>query len=163
MGHMSSGIPFQATAPHDWPALLRLVQGAFADMQGRIDPPSSMHRLTAEAIAAQAQSGEIWVIEDAGRPVACLFLTPDPPALYLGKLATAASHRGRGLARRLVATAVARARALGLTALTLQTRIELTETHAALAALGFAVTGSTAHPGFDRPTSLTMQKILETS
>ena len=58
---------------------------------------------------------------------------------------------------------MARARALGLTALTLQTRIELTETHAALAALGFAVTGSTAHPGFDRPTSLTMQKILETS
>ena len=36
--------PYQAVAPYDWPALLALIQAAFAGMDGRIDPPSSMHR-----------------------------------------------------------------------------------------------------------------------
>ena len=53
-----------------------------------------------------------------------------------------------------------RARALGLPVLELQTRVELTENHAAFRALGFAQTGATAHPGFDRPTSLTGSAIV---
>ena len=30
----------------DWAGLLRLLEEAFASMEGRIDPPSSVHRLT---------------------------------------------------------------------------------------------------------------------
>ena len=125
-------------------------------MEGRIDPPSSMHRLTEAAIADQARTGEVWVTGDP--PVACLFLTPRPDALYLGKLAVADGHRGRGLARRLVDHAARRAAARGLPALELQTRIELTENHAAFARMGFAATGTTAHQGYDRPTSITMRR-----
>jgi GNAT superfamily N-acetyltransferase len=149
--------PFRVQDPYDWAAILRLIQDAFAGMEGRIDPPSSMHRLDPAAIARQAETGEIWVIEAGGAPVACVFLTARPDVLYLGKLATAAAHRRRGLARRLVDTAKTRARVLGYDRLELQTRIELTENHRFFAALGFAMTGQTAHEGFDRPTSLTMQ------
>jgi predicted N-acetyltransferase YhbS len=152
--------PLRAVAPYDWEAILRLVQESFAYMEGRIDPPSSMHRLTAKAIAEQAQKGEVWVIEENGAPVACLFLTPRPDALYLGKLAVANTHRGKGLARRLVEQAETRARALNLPALELQSRIELTGNHAAFAAMGFVQLGATAHPGYDRPTSLTFRKTL---
>ncbi len=152
--------PFRATDPFDWPALLSLIRAEFASMEHRIDPPSSMHRLTPQAIAAQARTGEVWVIEHGQTPIACLFLTPQPPALYLGKLAVATSHRGQGLARRLIDTAATRARALGLTRLVLQTRIELTENHRLFAAMGFAMTGTTAHEGFDRPTSITMERAL---
>jgi GNAT superfamily N-acetyltransferase len=81
-------------------------------------------------------------------------------ALYLGRLAVAAAHRGSGLARALVAAAEAEARARGLGTLELQIRIELTENHAAFARLGFAKTGETAHDGYDRPTSITMRKAL---
>ncbi|WP_172300222.1 GNAT family N-acetyltransferase [Pseudoruegeria sp. HB172150] len=158
---MPDDIPFRVTDPYDWPSLLALIQAEFAYMEGRIDPPSSMHRLTPEAIAAQAETGEIWVIEHGGTPAACIFLTPQPPALYLGKLAVSSNHRGQGLARRLIGTAETRARALGLTALKLQTRVELTENHAAFTALGFAITGTTAHEGYDRPTSLTMLRPVE--
>ena len=125
-------------------------------MEGRIDPPSSMHRLTEAAIADQARTGEVWIAGDP--PVACVFLTPRPDALYLGKLAVAVGHRGRGLARRLVDHASRRAAARGLPALELQTRIELTENHAAFAGMGFAATGTTAHQGYDRPTSITMRR-----
>lgn len=150
--------PFRAPPGYDWAAVLRLIRDSFAFMDGRIDPPSSMHRLTEAEIAAQAEAGEVWVIEAEGAPVACAFLTVKPGRLYLGKLAVAAEWRGRGLARRLVETAEARARALGLAAVELQTRVELAENHAAFRAMGFAQTGATAHRGYDRPTSLTFAK-----
>lgn len=145
--------------PH-WKAVLALVLEAFAYMEGQIDPPSSAHRLTVAEMAAQAGSGAVWVIEAQGRPVACLFGKERGDGLYVGKLAVAAPFRGMGLARRLIAAAEAEARARDLRWLELESRIELAENHAAFAALGFARTGETAHPGFDRPTSITMRKSL---
>lgn len=144
--------------PDDVPATLALIRAEFAYMDGRIDPPSSMHRLTAEDILRQNETGEVWLI--GSPPLACLLLTPQPDSLYLGKLAVAAGARGTGLARRLIALAEARARALGLAALELQTRVELTENHATFRALGFRETGRTAHKGYARPTSVTFRKQL---
>lgn len=138
--------------------VLALIRAEFADMAGRIDPPSSMHRLTATDVARQAATGEVWGGGPVDAPVACVFLTPKPGALYLGKLAVAGPARGQGVARRLVALAEERARALGLPALELQTRVELTENHAVFARLGFRRTDGTAHPGYDRVTSLTFRK-----
>ena len=150
--------PTRAEPPFDAQAILTLIQDSFAYMEGRIDPPSSMHRLTPGDIATQAQTGEVWVIGQP--PVACVFLTRKPQALYIGKLAVARSHRGQGLARALVDMAESRARALHLPALELQTRVELTENHATFRALGFTETARTAHEGFDRPTSITFRRPL---
>jgi ribosomal protein S18 acetylase RimI-like enzyme len=148
--------PVRAAGDHDGATVLSLIREAFAFMDGRIDPPSSMHALTPASIADQARTGEVWVI---GEPaVACLFLTPKPDALYLGKLAVAAAHRGRGLARRLVDHAETRARVLGLPALELQTRVELVENQASFRAMGFVEVARTAHPGYDRPTSITYRR-----
>ncbi len=151
--------PYRATEPFDWDGLLALIQRAFAEMEGRIDPPSSMHSLTTDSIAGLARSGEVWVI--GAPPVACIFLTPKPGALYLGKLAVAAIERGKGHARRLVDLAALRAKALRLPAMELQSRIELVENHAIFRKLGFHQTGATAHPGFDRPTSLTFRHAVD--
>ncbi|WP_295071273.1 GNAT family N-acetyltransferase [Tabrizicola sp.] len=140
-----------------WPAILRLLSDAFASMEGRIDPPSSLRDLTPEALARQTAMGEIWII---GKPVACVFLTPRPEALYVGKLAVAANHRGKGLARRLVDQAEARARALRLPTLELQTRVELVENQRVFTAMGFVEVGRTADPGFDRPTSITYRRAV---
>ena len=117
-----------------------------------------LHRLTAEGVARQAETGEVWLIGTP--PVACLFLTRLPQALYLGKLAVDPQVQGRGLARRLLEVAEGRARALGLPALELQARVELTENHATFRALGFTETGRTAHHGFDRPTAVSFRKTL---
>lgn len=148
--------PYRATAPFDSRAVLALIQDSFADMDGRIDPPSSMHRLTPQDIERQAAEGEVWVIGQP--PVACVFLTAKPQALYIGKLAVAKGHRGQGLARALIDRAESRARALGLPALDLQTRVELTENHATFRALGFTEIDRTAHEGYDRPTSITFRR-----
>nr|WP_245706571.1 GNAT family N-acetyltransferase [Ruegeria marina] len=138
--------------------ILSLIQTSFAYMDGRIDPPSSMLRLTKTAISEQAARGEVWVLGDP--VVAVMFLTVKPGRLYLGKLAVKAACRGKGLARRLVNCAEARALALGLPVLELETRVELVENHAAFARMGFVKTGEKAHSGYDRSTSITMQKRL---
>lgn len=150
--------PFRVIAPYDWASLLALIRAEFAFMDGVIDPPSSMHRLTEAEIARQAETGEVWAI---GTPaVACMLLTLKGDWLYLGKLAVARDQRGKGLARRLVEQAMARAAALGLQGVELQTRIELTANHATFAALGFAETGRSAHPGHARPTTITFRRAL---
>ena len=138
--------------------VLTLIRTAFADMDGRIDPPSSMHRLSLDSVSAQAENGEVWGIGD---PVqACVFLTPKSDSLYLGKLAVAPDARRLGLARRLIALARSRAADLGLPCVELQTRIELVENHATFEALGFNEIGRTAHAGYDRPTSITYRLSL---
>jgi len=145
--------------PH-WEQLARLVLDAFQIMEGRIDPPSSAHRLTPETMSEQARLGEVWAVLENGEPITCMFLTPRPESLYLGKVAVHPGRQGRGLGRQLATLAEARARALGLPQLELQSRIEMTEIHAIYTRLGFVRAGETAHPGYDRPTSITMRKEL---
>jgi len=151
-------VPHRVTSPYDWSDLLSLLQRAFAGMEGRIDPPSSLHGMTVQSLAQTAQTAEIWAI--GLPPRACMILTPKQGHLYIGKLAVDPSQQGRGFARILMTHAETRARALGLPALHLETRIELTENHALFQHLGFIETDRTAHPGFDRPTSITFAKSL---
>ena len=147
--------PTRAT-PRDWPAVLALIRAEFAYMDGVIDPPSSMHRLTLAEIERQAETGEIWVI--GAPPVACVFFTTRADALYIGKLAVAEPHRGQGHARALIDMANRRAAELGLPWLELQTRVELAANQATFRHLGFAEVGRTAHAGYDRPTSMTFRR-----
>jgi len=148
------------TATEDFARVLALIQTTFAFMEGRINPPSSAGRLTADDLARAAQTGEVWAIEDPGRLIACVVLTPKPDHLYLGKLAVDPAFRRQGLAAQLVRCAAQRTLALGLPELRLETRVELTENHAAFRAMGFTETARSAHPGFDRPTSLTFSRIV---
>ena len=145
---------------HDLGPTHALLTGAFAYMDGRIDPPSSLGRMSPEALARAAAKNELWVLPAPEAPLACMLLTAQADHLYLGKLAVSVSARGRGLARRMVLHAEARARELGLPCLRLQTRVELVENHAAFRRLGFVETGRTAHAGYDRPTSVTFEKAL---
>ena len=139
--------------------VLDLLHAAFAYMDGVIDPPSSLHRMTLASLAQDATEGELWVVGDPV-PVACMILTPKARTLYLGKLAVAESHRGQGLARALIDLALERAEDMDLPSVTLQTRVELTDNHATFHRLGFVETGRTAHEGYAHPTSITYRRML---
>ena len=127
-------------------------------MDGRIDPPSSLHRLTEAIISEHCETGEVWAIGDP--PIACVFLTPKPKSLYVGKLAVDHTLRGQGLARHLVEIAETRARALALPFLELHARIELAENHKAFEALGFHTHAKASHAGYNRTTFYIMRKAL---
>jgi GNAT superfamily N-acetyltransferase len=157
---MSESLRIAVRPPNfsDWPALLALLQAAFADMDGRIDPPSSLARLDVDALRAKAAYEHLIVATVGNTLVGCAFAAIRDDCVYVGKLAVAAAARRRGVARALVDAAARLARDHGRTALELQTRIELTENHATFAALGFAKVAETAHPGYTRATSITLRR-----
>lgn len=142
------------------PKILTLLQDSFAYMDGRIDPPSSLNRLTTDAINTHMENEVLLTIQDDGIPIASAFLTQQPDAIYIGKLAVAATHRGTGAAKALLDYAETFAREQEFKTLRLQTRIELIENHAIFARYGFVKTAEGTHPGFTRPTEITMEKTL---
>ena len=145
-------VPRRAVHGEDWAQLMVVMRAAFAGMEGRIDPPSSLLRMEVSDLPDIAKSAEIWVI---GRPIiATVTLTVRPDTLYLGKLAVVPEKQGQGLARELIALAVTRAGALDLPDVMLETRVELVENHAFFRHLGFVETARRAHAGFDRPTTV---------
>ncbi|MEM9580218.1 MAG: GNAT family N-acetyltransferase [Pseudomonadota bacterium] len=149
--------PADTKAHEEIHALLHM---CFAYMEGRIDPPSSLHRLSVQDIARQCKEGEVWAIGDP--PGACVFFTPKSDVFYLGKMAVAPDARGQGHARRLVTLAEQRAALLGKPMLELQTRIELVENHETFRKLGFRIHAYGKHPGFEHVTDVTMRKPVQT-
>ncbi|MEM7671221.1 MAG: GNAT family N-acetyltransferase [Pseudomonadota bacterium] len=147
----------QAGADTDWPDIHALLTRAFAYMEGRIDPPSSLTRMSVACLAQKAARETVLLAEDP-RLVGCLFATSRTGALYLGKIAIDPDCQGRGIGRALLAAATEIAKQKRLRALELQTRVELVENHAAFSALGFETIAKTRHSGFDRATSLTMRR-----
>lgn len=141
----------------DWQRLLNLILSAFASMDGRIDPPSSAHGLTVGSLEAKARSEIVHLALDETL-AGCIFCKPEPRSLYIGKLAVRPELQGRGIGRGLIDAAAATARAQGLPALRLQTRIELVENHKAFSAMGFVTTSEGRHAGFDRSTFIEMRK-----
>ncbi|MDG1530898.1 MAG: GNAT family N-acetyltransferase [Paracoccaceae bacterium] len=148
----------RAVDPYDWGALLRLLQNSFAYMDGRIDPPTSLHEMDEVKLAEISKNSEIWVIHKGREPIATVNLVPKSGFLYLGKLAISPDYQGKGLARVLVNQACMRADLLGLSQVQLEVRIELTENHRVFAGLGFRKIAEGSHPGFEKITEITMAK-----
>ncbi|MDG4883510.1 GNAT family N-acetyltransferase [Mesorhizobium sp. WSM4884] len=143
-----------------WDELLALILRAFAYMDDAIDPPSSAHLLTPEGLRRKAGQETAFLAVENGHIVGCVFALERAKDFYVGKLAVEPSLQGRGIGGRLMQAVEDLARRHGKYAIELQTRIELIANQAAFARLGFRETGRTAHAGYDRPTSITMRKVL---
>ena len=157
---MSYGVLVNPNPPPNGQVLHRLLSQAFAHMEGRIDPPSSVNLLDPEAVSSKLGSEDVVIARTGDRIVGCLFAHRRQDAYHLGKIAVSHHMRQKGIARAMVDAAEARAAELGLSSLTLQSRVELTENHAAFNAMGFRQTGTFTHPGFDAPTSLVFTRPL---
>ena len=142
----------------DWAGLHRLLTVCFSYMDGRVDPSSSLRSMTPDDPRRKAAEESLIVVFDGDELVACGFLTEADDSIYLGKLAVSSRFRRRGILRAMVEIAEDMANRQGRNWLELQTRIELTENHRTFEAHGFARVRETAHPGFAKPTSVTMRK-----
>ena len=142
----------------DWPQLLGLLRESFAYMQSRIDPPSSLTRMDIDSFKVKAAEETLIVAMEGRTLIGCAFAAVQNECVYIGKVAVAQPARSKGVARAMLAAAEDLARKHGREQLELQTRIELVENHATFGALGFEKVAETAHPGYNRPTSITMRK-----
>lgn len=143
-----------------WDDLLALILRAFAYMDGVIDPPSSAHRLTADSLREKAGRETGFLAMRNDEIVGCIFAAEHDGHLYVGKLAVEPELQGKRIGRRLMETVEVLANAAGKPVLELQARIELTDNQAAFRRMGFIETERSAHAGYDRPTSVTMRKML---
>lgn len=145
----------------DWAGLLGLIGRAYAPMDGVIDPPSSRHQLTPRLLEERAGREQVFVAQDKGRIVGCVFLDDRGDHFYLGKLAVEPELHGRGIARAMFATAEAHAIEQGKPIIELQVRIELSGNQALFGRFGYREICRTSHPGYTRVTSITLRKQLE--
>ena len=140
----------------NWQGLLDLILSSFAPMDGRVAPPSSANRLTTDRLRKRAAEEVLFLAHKQQHLLGCVFARPEPDHIYLGKLAVAPGHQGIGIGGHLVGLVQDMGRNAGLPVV-LETRIELVENHAAFAKMGFVKTNETAHLGYERATSITME------
>ena len=142
----------------NWNGLHKLLTDAFAGMEGRIDPPSSLNTMTPHTLSEKAELEHLLLAHASTKLIGCGFGMAWDDTLYLSKLAVAPEFQRHGLMRRILDKFAAYAMSAGIPTLTLETRVELTENHRVFESLGFTRSNETAHPGYDRPTAYTYCK-----
>ena len=137
----------------DFVSLLALLHRSFAYMDGRIDPPSSLHKLDVDAMHEKARDETLLTAMDGEKLVGCLFVARNAGTLYLGKLAVDESARGNGVARQLIDVANLIGKQWSCKTIELEVRLELTENQSFFTHLGFDKVGESSHEGYTQPTS----------
>ena len=154
-------ITTRLATPADAPAVHALTQAAFATLEGRIDPPSSARLETVEAVAAALADGGGGIAELAGEPVGAVRFQAAEDHLYVGRVAVAPEHRGRGVARALMALmalAERHAASAGLPEMRVEVRQTLTSNVALFQHLGYVVVAERPHPNRPESTVLMLAK-----
>ena len=143
----SMEVTLREARPEDAEPVRRIVAEAYGLYVARIGrQPAPMTADYAALIAA----GAVTVLEADGEPAGVLVLAPRDDHLLLENVAVAPARQGRGLGRRLVERAEARARELGLPEVRLYTNRAMTENLALYPALGYRETGRNEEDGFAR-------------
>ena len=146
--------------PAESAEVARIMRTAFSDLRGRIRPESAALKETAVSVAGLIQRGRVYVADWRGRLVGCVNAARELDHVYLGRLSVLPEYRRRGIADRLVKAVEDYARESGVGTVLLRVRIALPENQAFFRARGYRETGREAHPGFDHPTSIRMQKAV---
>jgi len=154
----SSQARIRPTLPAESAEVARIMRTAFAEQRGHIRPESAALNETAESVARLIAEGRVFVAVCDGRLAGCVNAAPGEGHVYLGRLSVLPEYRRRGIADRLVGAVEEYARETGLGSVLLKVRVALPENQAYFRARGYREIGREAHPGFDSPTSIRMQK-----
>ncbi len=134
-----------------------LTQAAYHG-QDALDPPSGASRETVETVRAELAAAGAAIAWLGKAAVGCVRFDVSGDHLHVRRLAVAPSHQGRGVGRALMRWAEAEAAHRGLVDVTLGVRLALPGNLAFYRHLGYEATGQHAHPGYERPTSVSMRK-----
>jgi len=154
----------------DTKSVLELIQSAFAEQRGIIDPPSSAETQTlagllkdlevASALIAEDFTGDSTEGFEPAKIVGCMILTPKDDSLYIGKLSVLPKRRKEGIAFKLMQYAEDFARQKGFKTLSLAVRLVLKEQQSYYKRLGFETVSLGTHEGYPEPTYMNMEKAL---
>lgn len=142
----------------DSASVVHIIHAAYAEFQGKLDPPSGAHAET-EASIRKLFETEHCVIAGWGEEVAgCTFFHIGERDTYLHRLAVVPEHRRKALGHALVTFAETQARAAGSPRMRLGVRLQLPTNQVFYRSLGYSVTSHHSHPGYSYPTYVSMTK-----
>ena len=161
MAASPSELHLRAATLGDAPQMLAVIQAAFAEHRGRLDPPSSAERKTIAIMRDELSDAHGFVAcDDAGAVVGCVVAHHVADALHWERLAVLPAYRGRRLATRLMDRVEQCARELSVEILRLEVRLAMTHNRALYVSRGYRVVGYGAHDGYPAPTYQIMEKTL---
>lgn len=142
----------------DCEAVLVVLQAAFTEMKGKIEPESGVWKETAVSLQQKLQTHTLFIAKEQGQIIGCVFCEPQEDKIYLGRLAVLPSQRGRGIASQLIEQVEQFGREQGCTHCWLGVRIVLAGNVRLFQKHGYVIVVEQAHQGFDKPTYYLMVK-----
>ncbi|HVN55892.1 MAG TPA: GNAT family N-acetyltransferase [Anaerolineaceae bacterium] len=142
----------------DAPLLQYLVQAAFTEYEGKLDPPSGAHQETVETVRELLQKGGAILALVENEPAGCVFFQNEGSYLWLERLSVLPKYRRRGVARALIEAVEQEAALQKIPAVQLGTRLALTHLKDYYTRLGYRPIRFEAHEGYTKPTYVLMEK-----
>jgi GNAT superfamily N-acetyltransferase len=144
----------------DRAVVVKVLQRAFADYDGRLQPQPGALGETEASVRAHLKKGAIALAFIAGEPVGVMFIERKEDALFLSRVSVVPEKRGSGITARMVAMAESEARRQEVHALTLRVREVLAQYIALFQRLGFRETGRHGHEHQPETVMVDMRKHL---
>jgi len=138
--------------------ILGLMQAAFAEYEGVLDPPSGARTETAETVRHRLLKGGAVLADAGGEPAGFAFFELQDGLLYLGRLSVPPTFRNKGIGSKLLEYVEERARTSGAAGVRLGVRLQLPHLIARYERKGYRVTKYMTHAGYAQPTFVFMEK-----
>ncbi|HXV25673.1 MAG TPA: GNAT family N-acetyltransferase [Alphaproteobacteria bacterium] len=142
----------------DRAAVVKVLHRAFADYDGRMQPPPGALGETEASVRAHLKKGSIALAFIDGAPVGAMFIERKGDALFLSRVSVVPEKRGSGITARMVELAMDEARRQAVHQLTLRVRESLAQNVALFERLGFRKTGRHGHESHPQTIMIDMCK-----
>jgi GrpB-like predicted nucleotidyltransferase (UPF0157 family)/GNAT superfamily N-acetyltransferase len=149
----------------DTATLVGIVQGAYFEYLGRLDPPSRAHAESPATIQRLLQTEHALIAHVDGHAAGCVFFAPNersaPPGvreIYLHRLGVLPPWRRRGVGGRLLGAVEAWAEQNGFESVALGVRIAQPENRRYYEARCYRLSAYVAHAGYTRSTAMILRK-----
>jgi GNAT superfamily N-acetyltransferase len=141
--------------PEQAPLVLQIMQAAFAEYAGMLNPPSGANHETLADVEKAMGDGGALLAWDGDRAVGSARFRPEPDCLYVGRVAVLPAYRGRGIGAALMWAMEDVAREAGRSKIRLGVRMALPGNLTFYEKLGYAVVEVGPHPkGSDQVATL---------
>jgi ribosomal protein S18 acetylase RimI-like enzyme len=142
------------------PEILRVMQAAFLEYNGVLDPPSGVHHETVESVKQKLQTGNFVLAEINYEIVGCVFYENKVSYVDLGRLSVIPQHRRQGIGRMLIDYVEQKARQNQIPNVRLGVRMVLVNLRRYYEGLGYKIISLETHAGYAEPTYVLMEKAV---
>jgi ribosomal protein S18 acetylase RimI-like enzyme len=133
-------------APSDAPLVHRIMQEAFEEYRGVLEPPSSTHEETVEDVRRAFATGGAVLAWQGEEAVGSARFQPRPEYLYVGRVSVLPAWRGRGIGAAMMTFIEEHARALGQPETRVEVRLSLPSNVGLYRRLGYRTISEQPHP-----------------